>query len=245
MANYPIGFMNPNNKNIPKYALPFFFHIGMFRDHISLSYMLGIGIDSQQVMSLTFDFINIFVITMSIFEFRNPILNKSLKKVFWQFPQKDDFEQWDRLDKDVQKQVDWIFNPKPLYRDGEVHPNFKEVEPELSKEQKSLAKAQFVFAQEYNRNIKVDLNYHLTNYVDIKYTTIWGEEFMKEKKWEIKKNCIYFRLVKQGSQLIYITFHIATILGVLLMAAMRQSLFAVMYVIILLPKMKDGAEVLK
>jgi len=68
---------------------------------------------------------------------------------------------------------------------------------------------------------------------------------MKEKKWEIKKNCIYFRLVKQGSQLIYITFHIATILGVLLMAAMRQSLFAVMYVIILLPKMKDGAEVLK
>lgn len=86
MANYPIGFMNPNNKNIPKYALPFFFHIGMFRDHISLSYMLGIGIDSQQVMSLTFDFINIFVITMSIFEFRNPILNKSLKKVFWQFP---------------------------------------------------------------------------------------------------------------------------------------------------------------
>lgn len=68
---------------------------------------------------------------------------------------------------------------------------------------------------------------------------------MKEKKWEIKKNCIYFRLVKQGSQLIYITFHIATILGVLLMATMRQSLFAVMYVIILLPKMKDGAEVLK
>jgi len=29
------------------------------------------------------------------------------------------------------------------------------------------------------------------------------------------------------------------------MAAMRQSLFAVVYVLILLPKMKDGAEVLK
>ena len=68
---------------------------------------------------------------------------------------------------------------------------------------------------------------------------------MKEKKWEIKKNCVYFRLVKQGSQLVYISFHILTILLVLLMAAMRQSFFAVIYVIILLPKMKDGAEVLK
>lgn len=29
------------------------------------------------------------------------------------------------------------------------------------------------------------------------------------------------------------------------MAAMRQSLFGVLYVLILLPKMKDGAEVLK
>lgn len=51
--------------------------------------------------------------------------------------------------------------------------------------------------------------------------------------------------MKQGSQLVYITFHIITIFLVLLMAAMRQSLFAIMYVLILLPKMKDGAEVLK
>jgi len=29
------------------------------------------------------------------------------------------------------------------------------------------------------------------------------------------------------------------------MAAMRQSLFAVVYVLILLPKMKDGSDVLK
>lgn len=29
------------------------------------------------------------------------------------------------------------------------------------------------------------------------------------------------------------------------MAAMRQSLFAIIYVLILLPRMKDGAEVLK
>jgi hypothetical protein len=82
--------MDSSNPNNPKYILPLFFHFGVFRDHMSLSYMLGIGIDEQQVMSLTFDFINIFIITMIIFEFRNPILNKSLKKVFWQFPTKDD-----------------------------------------------------------------------------------------------------------------------------------------------------------
>lgn len=115
----------------------------------------------------------------------------------------------------------------------------------MSKDQIKLANSQYKFAQEYNKHNNIDLNYHLTNYVDIKYQTIWGEEFMKEKKWEIKKNCVYFRLVKQGSQLVYISFHIFTILLVLLMAAMRQSLFAVVYVLILLPKMKDGSDVLK
>jgi len=55
-----------------------------------ISYMLGVGVDKQQVISLTFDFINLFVMTMYIYEFRNPILNKSLKKVFWSFPSKDD-----------------------------------------------------------------------------------------------------------------------------------------------------------
>lgn len=81
--------------------------------------------------------------------------------------------------------------------------------------------AQHNFAKEYNRLNAWDLNYVLTNYVDLKYQSIWSEEFMKEKKWEIKKNCLYFRLVKQGSQLVYITFHIFTIFMVLLMAAMR------------------------
>lgn len=70
------------------------------------------------------------------------------------------------------------------------------VEKELSKDQIKLANSQYKFAMEYNKNNEIDLNYHLTNYVDIKYQTIWGEEFMKEKKWEIKKNCVYFRLVK-------------------------------------------------
>lgn len=196
--------------------------------------------------SLAYDFVNIFIMTMYIFEFRNPILSKRLKKVFWQFPTTDDAEQWARLDKDVQKQVEWLNNPKPLFiKDGEVHPTYKNLLKDLNKEQKAFSIAQHNFAKDYQKHNEYDLNYTLTNYVDLKYQAIWSEEFIKEKKAEIKKNCMYFRLVKQGSQLVYITFHIFTIFIVLLMAAMRQSLFAIIYVFILLPRMKDGAEVLK
>lgn len=172
-------------------------------------------------------------------------MNKNLKKVFWQFPTKEEPKQWARLDPVIQRQVDWLYHPKPLYRDGKPTSNYRDVEKELSKEQIKLADAQYKFALEYNHQNEFDLNYMLINYVDIKYKNIWAEELVKEKKQEIKKNCVYFRLVKQGSQLVYITFHIITIFLVLLMAAMRQSLFAIMYVLILLPKMKDGAEVLK
>jgi len=108
-----------------------------------------------------------------------------------------------------------------------------------------LADDQVKFAQEYNRENEYDLNYALTSFVDLKYQAIWGEELIKEKKGEIKANCMYYRLVKQGSQMIYISFHIITIFIVLLMAAMRQSVFGILYVVILLPRMKDGAEVLK
>jgi hypothetical protein len=47
MSNYPKGFMDPENPHSPRYFLPLFFHFGVFRDHMSLSYMLGIGIDKQ------------------------------------------------------------------------------------------------------------------------------------------------------------------------------------------------------
>jgi hypothetical protein len=95
-ANYPVGHMTGDD---PDYVLPIFFHSVLFRENLMLSYMLGVGIDRQQVWALTLDFANIFLMTMYIFEFRNPILNKSLKKVFWQFPSKDDTDQWARLDK--------------------------------------------------------------------------------------------------------------------------------------------------
>lgn len=200
MANYPHGYLDAKNR--PKYIVPFFFNFPAFRDNLLLSFMLGVGIDRQQVWSLTLDFLNVFLMTQYIFIFRNPILAKALKKVFWQFPSKDDKKQWERLDPLVQKQVDWLFNPKPLYKNSETNefsPQYKDLGEELSSEQKKLAQAQYDFAREYNRLNKYDLNYTLTNYVDLKYQAIWGEELIKEKKWEIKRNCLYFRLVKQGS----------------------------------------------
>jgi len=84
----------------------------------------------------------------------------------------------------------------------------------------------------------------LINYVDMKYDHIWSNDYIKKKKQEIKENSPYYRIVKQGSQLVYISFHIFTIYIVLLMATMRQSVISLGYVFILLPRMEDGSEVL-
>jgi len=60
----------------------------------------------------------------------------------------------------------------------------------------------------------------------------------------MKERSSYYRIVKQGSVLVYLSFHIFTIFIILLMATMRQSLLSLGYVFILLLKMKDAAEVL-
>lgn len=50
--------------------------------------------------------------------------------------------------------------------------------------------------------------------------------------------------MKQGSILVYLTFHIITIMIVLLMATMRQSLFSIGYVVIIVYNVKQGSKVL-
>jgi hypothetical protein len=127
--------------------------------------------------------------------------------------------------------------------------NFKPVQDyektvSLDKVQLETANENYKFAEEYNKLSQIDLNYLLVTYVDLQYDHIWSEDFCKKKKQEIKDNSAYYRIVKQGSQLVYISFHIFTIFIVLLMATMRQSLIAIGYVLILLPRMKDGSEVL-
>jgi len=82
-------------------------------------------------------------------------------------------------------------------------------------------------------------------FVDLSSSKIWSDETLKEKKWEIKGNSSYFRIVKQGSILVYLTFHIFSIFVVLVSAVIRQSILSMGYVIIIIMKLKDGAEVLE
>ena len=89
------------------------------------------------------------------------------------------------------------------------------------------------------------MNYILTSYVDLKYTAIWSADFLKEIKWDIKRQSLYFRLVKQGSIFIYLSFHVFTILVILFMAVLRQSYMAFGYVFLILPRIREGAHVLK
>lgn len=79
-----------------------------------ICYILGIGVEKEQVASLALDFVNMALITVYIMTYRNPILRKSMRKVFFQFPQPDNPKKWDRLDDIVKKQVTWIYNPKRL-----------------------------------------------------------------------------------------------------------------------------------
>jgi len=48
-----------------------------------MSYFLGIGVQNHQIEVLFIDFINLAIISMYIFNFRNPLLFRSMKKVFW------------------------------------------------------------------------------------------------------------------------------------------------------------------
>jgi len=61
----------------------------------------------------------------------------------------------------------------------------------------------------------------------------------------MKESSVYFRIVKQGSIIVYLCFHVFTILFILLMAVLRQSFVSLGYVLMILPHLKDGADVLR
>lgn len=84
----------------------------------------------------------------------------------------------------------------------------------------------------------------LVNWVELKFDKVWSNDLLREKKWELKEQSFYFRTVKQGSVLVYLTFHILLIFLLMMMTAVRRSILSFLYVMILLPRMRDGAEVL-
>jgi hypothetical protein len=92
---------NENPETIP-YSIPFFYHYVPFRD-LNLSYFLGIGVSTHQIRNLVFDFVNLALISMYVVNFRNPLLFRSMKKVFWTYPSEyDSADKWKRLEPDVQ-----------------------------------------------------------------------------------------------------------------------------------------------
>jgi hypothetical protein len=175
-----------------------------------------------------------------------------MTKCFWQFPNVNDSKaKWARLDQLVKKQVLWLMKPlqidDPIYnvkKNPETKSIHEKYEIHQKKQAKCFADDEFHF-QDKQKNLGIDLNHILTTYVDLKYTAIWSSEYLKEIKWELKSGSIYFRLVKQGSILIYLTQHVFTIMIILFMAVLRQSYMSFGYVFLILPRIREGAHVLK
>lgn len=136
--------------------------------------------------------------------------------------------------------------------DGEGSAKYKEVKEELESEKKPKggrdlikeAKDEFEFSKKYS-DMDNDLNEKLITYIDLKYKQIWSNDFCRKIKWQMKEASVYFRLVKQGSIVVYLSCHVFTILFILLMAVLRQSLISLGYVLLILPRLKDGADVLR
>ena len=109
-AGYPRHEGAPVDLSI-KYAIPVFFHYQVFHD-LKLGYLIGIGIGQGQVQNLILDFINLYLVSMYVFHYRNPILIKAMRKVFWVFPTPGDAQdRWHRLEPEVKKQVKWLIIP--------------------------------------------------------------------------------------------------------------------------------------
>jgi hypothetical protein len=120
LDNYPIIYRESDRK-IP-YAIPFFYQYESFKD-LNLCYFLGIGVSSHQIECLILDFFNLVLVTMYIVNYRNPLLFRSVKKIFWTYPNEyDSAEKWKRLEPNVLKQHRWLQKPYPLQ-----HNKFKKI----------------------------------------------------------------------------------------------------------------------
>lgn len=98
--HYPRNRDDPTDFTI-KYSIPFFFRYEAFRD-LKLSFLIGIGIEQAQVQNLLLDFVNLYLVSMYVYHYRNPVLLKAMQKVFWVFPKPSDpIEKWNRVHHDV------------------------------------------------------------------------------------------------------------------------------------------------
>lgn len=96
---YPMHKGNVDDMSI-KFVIPVFFHLEAFH-HLRFAYLLGVGAEHLLLQSLILDFFNLYLVSIYVLHYRNPILIKSMKKVFWCFPVLSDAAQWQRLDDTV------------------------------------------------------------------------------------------------------------------------------------------------
>jgi len=88
-----------------------FFHYDFFKD-LKFCYLLGIGVDREQLRNLVVDFVSLFCASMYILHHRNPLLNKRMEKIFWQFPNPNQGNQGlKRMNDEVKKQVKFLYDP--------------------------------------------------------------------------------------------------------------------------------------
>ena len=86
----------------------------MFKD-LRLTYLIGVTIERQQVQNLFLDFLNLFLISTYIYHYRNPIMRRSVEKIFWCMPTRlEPAEKWARLDDKVRVQLKWLSDPMPI-----------------------------------------------------------------------------------------------------------------------------------
>jgi hypothetical protein len=74
---------------------------------------------------------------MYIMHYRNPLLVKSMEKVFWSFPSAFDHKsKWDGLKPEVRKQVQWLYQPLQVEDEtyAEIRKEMTEAEVKLAKE---------------------------------------------------------------------------------------------------------------
>jgi hypothetical protein len=102
---------------------------------------------------------------MYLYTYGNPLLQHSLKKVFWTFPSsKDPPKKWNRLSKTVVKQVKWLNRPL-----RHTDKKYKQTVANMDKEEEALADAQYNYAKQYQQDkFKMDLECCMVNYVDLK-----------------------------------------------------------------------------
>ena len=80
-----------------------------------MAYLVGIGVEKIQVNNLLLDFLNLYLVSMYILHYRNPLLVKTVEKIFWSFPSVfDPKSKWDRLTERVKLQVRWLYQPSRI-----------------------------------------------------------------------------------------------------------------------------------